>query len=80
MAMRAGHMVMGSIVVRGPELKLSVWNCTLTGWPPDSPPSSLARCARQPRSPRRELLQSAKRPARHSVSGSNEDVLHDLYF
>jgi hypothetical protein len=27
----------------------------------------------------RELLQSAKQAARHSVSGRSEDVLHDIY-
>ena len=43
--------------------------------------SFVARNMRQTSTqPARELLQSAKRPARHSVSGSNEDVLHDLYF
>jgi hypothetical protein len=93
-AVRACRMVMGSIVVRAPEPELPDWNCALTSrrqihllgrpqndtlTPPDSPPSSLATCARLPPSPRRELLQSAKRPARHSVSGFSKDVLHDLY-
>ena len=72
--MRAACMVMGSIVVRDPARHSVSVCCTLTGWPPDSPPSSLATAQTS------TSLQSAKRPARHSVSGPSKDVLHDLYF
>jgi hypothetical protein len=41
--------------------------CTLTGGPPLSPPSSLANRRKASTKTRRELLQSAKRAARHSA-------------
>jgi hypothetical protein len=44
-------------------------DCTLTGSPPDSPPSSLANGGEAPSGEHsRELLQSAKRTTRHSAS------------
>ena len=50
----------------------------LTGGPPDSRPRR-SQYAPDFHAARRELLQSAKRSARHSVSGLSKDVLHDLY-
>ena len=50
-----------------PNRSGSCVNCTLTGSPPDSPPSSLANVSVTFRALQRELLQSAKRATRHSA-------------
>jgi len=55
---------------RHDDLDSAPWHwsiCTLTGCPPDSPPSSLASRRQPSTEPGGELLQSAKRPARHSA-------------
>ena len=75
--MRAACMVMGSIVVRDPARHGVSVCCTLTGWPPDSPPSSLATAQT---SSSRELCSRRNGPPVISVSGPSKDVLHDLYF
>jgi hypothetical protein len=67
-------------VLAAPNEELSVFYCTLTGGRPirllrRSRTSVISQCAAQ----LRELLQSAKRPARHSVSDGGEDESHDLY-
>src|SRR4029453_5072797 len=51
----------------GPPVIVRKVHCTLTGSPPDSPPSSHANVPDPPTYPSRELLQSAKRSARHSA-------------
>jgi hypothetical protein len=50
-----------------PNRSGSCVNGTLTGSPQDSPPSSLANTMGAATCPSRQLLQSAKRAARHSA-------------
>jgi hypothetical protein len=54
---------------------ITTFDRTLTGSPPDSPPSSLSNKRSAAYSaPHRELLQSAKRAARHSAGQATDSV------
>ena len=64
-------------VLAAPEDGLSAFDCILAA----GPIRLLRRspCARAFTKVSRELMQSANPGARHSVSGSQEDVVHDIY-
>ena len=54
---------------------ITTFYCTLTGSPPNSPPSSLStKHSGEYGAPLRELLQSAKRAARHSAGQATDSV------